>query len=331
MHIPSLPTGPILSAAPGLLLLLLAGVGCKSDYDITRDTQVESFWQPAREGGVDILWVVDDSASMYEEQAQLEAHAESFTGYLSALPVDFRLAITSTDMEDDDRAGRLLGAVMTPETPALAEVFAEQIFGSGEGSRDERGFEAALLAAEPGGINGPDFARREADLEVIFFSDEDDGSTLETGALLDGLGADRQGAVVLSAVVGDPPEGCASLEAAADAGLRYIAVQEQSGGIRESICALDYGAMLERVALQVLGLERTFYLAKVPDPGTMEVWVDGALLPARERHGWMYDPGLNAVVFDGYAVPRPGAGVVVRYYEWLGPSEAIDDAANTTR
>lgn len=299
------------------------GLGCKNDYGLQRELHIESFLQPLRAGGVDILWVVDDSASMYEEQAQLEAHAAHFTDILSAVPVDFRLAVASTDVSDPGRAGRLLGPVLTPETPLLSDAFAAQVTHHSDGSREEHGFDAALLAAEPGGLGGPSFARREADLEVVFFSDEDDGSALTSEALLDGLSADRQGAVVLSAVVGDPPEGCVSLEAAADAGVKYIDVQEQSGGLRESICALDYGAMLERVAVQVLGMARVFSLPKIPEPSTMEVRVDGVLIPSRERHGWRYDPGENAVVFDGYAVPRPGAAIVVRYYDWLGPSAAL--------
>ena len=316
-----------------ILTALVAGVvgaGCKNDYGIAREVNTDSFVQPAREGGVDILWVIDDSASMYEEQAQLEAHIDSFTSYLSALSVDFRLAVTSTDMEDEDEAGQLLGEVLTPETPGLAAAFAEQIFSSSEGSRDERGFEAAVLAAEPGGAGGPDFAREGADLEVVFFSDEDDSSTLGVDELLDELGAVRGGEVVLNAIVGDPPEGCASLEAAADAGEKYIAAQEQSDGARESICALDYDAMLERMALQVLGLDTRFALSAIPDPATLEVRVDTALISPRERHGWSYAPGDNTIVFDGYAVPRPGAEIVVRYYDWLGPEEDLEAAASAS-
>jgi len=305
--------------------LVLAGVfvvGCNNDFEINREVNVESFAQPARAEGVDILWIVDDSASMFEEQAQLELHADSFISYLSAVPVDFRLGVTSTDLSVDE-PGVLVGDVLSPETPGLSDAFAAQIRHDEDGSRDEMGFEAAILAADPDGVNSG-FNRTAADLEVIFFTDEDDNSELDALGLLEALEAGRDGGVVVNSVVGDPPSGCASLEAAADAGVKYIEAQELSLGLRESICALDYGAMLERVALRVLGMETHFYLAKVPSPASMEVIIDGAHIPSRERHGWQYEPGINAIVFDGYAVPRPGAEVVVRYYDWLGPAMEDD-------
>ncbi|MFT4977158.1 MAG: hypothetical protein ACI8S6_003063, partial [Myxococcota bacterium] len=185
-------------------------VGCNNDYDIHREVNVDSFVQPAREGGVDILWVVDDSASMYEEQAQLEAHADSFISYLSAVPVDFRLGVTSTDLSVEE-PGVLVGPQLSPETPELAAAFAGQIRHDDDGSRDEMGFEAAALASDPEGINA-DFSRAGADLEVIFFSDEDDSSGLDALSLLESLERARDGMVVVNAIVGDPPSGCASLE-----------------------------------------------------------------------------------------------------------------------
>ena len=42
-----------------------------SDYGVARHVEVQSWTQPSREGGVDIVWVIDDSSSMFEEQEQL--------------------------------------------------------------------------------------------------------------------------------------------------------------------------------------------------------------------------------------------------------------------
>ena len=86
-----------------------------------------------------------------------------------------------------------------------------------------------------------------------------------------------------------------------------------TGGLRESICSLHYDALLERIALKALGLENTFALNAAPDLDTLQVLVNGATIHRRDRHGWQYDAGLNAVVFDGFAVPPPGADIVFRY------------------
>jgi hypothetical protein len=62
--------------------------------------------------------------------------------------------------------------------------------------------------------------------------------------------------------------------------------------------------------------------------------VDDVLVIERDRHGWRYEAGDNTIVFDGYAVPRPGAEIVVRYYEWVGPDledvETIEEPTEET-
>lgn len=301
------------------VLVATLAVGC-IETGVTRQRELDRWTQPAREGGVDVLWIVDDSMSMYEEQEQLAQHAESFIGFMTHVPVDFRLGVTSTDMSRPG-AGELLGSVLEPDSPDLVEAFAGQVANEAAGSRDEQGFSAALAAASP----EAGFVREDAALELVFFSDEDDQSDLDAEAFVAELDALRVGEeLVVNAIVGDLPEGCASLQTAADPGLAYEEARALTEGVRESICAQDYAAMLERMALQVLGLEDTFALSAVPDLVSTEVRVDGALIHRRDRHGWRYDAGQNAVVLDGYAVPPPGSELTVRYLEWTGNSEQQD-------
>ena len=142
---------------------------------------------------------------------------------------------------------------------------------------------------------------------------------MEVSSFLETLGDQRKGNVKVHAVVGDPPQGCVSAQAAADAGTKYLQAQNKTLGRRESICTEDYGAMLARVALDVVGLETTFALSKVPDVGSIVVWVDGITIHKRSQDGWSYYPGDNTLRFDGYAVPRPGSLIEVTYTEWFGP------------
>ena len=296
-----------------MLALLLA---C-SDYGVARHVEVQSWTQPSREGGVDIVWVIDDSSSMLEEQEQLAAHADSFISFLTHVPVDFRLTVVTTD---PDAGGPW--TVMTGETPELAELFAEQILSSTYGSRDERAFDMAIAAASP--TQNPDFARKKADLEVVLFSDEDDHSEMDATAFVDQLSSERSGAVVVNAIVGDLPEGCASVVAAADPGGKHVEAQELTGGAKESICSSDYGALLERIALQVLGLDNEFALNRLPELDSLEARVDDVLIHRRDRHGWHYEAGENLIVLDGYSVPPPGSTLTVRYFEWYGLDESLD-------
>jgi hypothetical protein len=182
-----------------------------------------------------------------------------------------------------------------------------------------------LAALDLDGVNG-EILRSSADLEVIFFSDEDDQSDISTEVFLDGLLSARPVTnVVINAIVGDPPEGCASIYGAADAGYKYRDAQFQTDGLRESICSLDYDAMLNRIALKVLGLENSVQLTEAPDLETITVRVDDALIHFRERHGWQYDAGTNSIIFDGYAVPYPGSEVVINYAKWIGPQDGYKE------
>ncbi len=304
-----------------IFLAMAFGAAC-SDYEIIGKTESDTFFQATRGEGVDILWVVDDSATMYEEHDLLMDSAGAFIGFVANSAVDFHLGVVSTDM--DDRAGALLGPVLDMDSTDMVDGFVAQIGSDVAGSRDERGFDAALVGADP--TFNPDFARAGADLEVVIFSDEDDHSSIDPVTFLAALQALRPSAQVkVHAVVGDPPAGCVSALAAADVGAAYLAAQDATMGRRESICTLDYGAMLARVALDVIGLETSFVLNRVPSPTTIELSVDGVFVARRAEDGWRYNPGDNSIVFDGFAVPKAGATILAEYTEWRGPLEELPE------
>lgn len=303
------------SVRVSLLILASMSTAC-SDYQVVKQTFTETFNQPAREEGIDILWVVDDSATMYEEHDLLVDSADAFIGFVSNSSVDFRLGVIGTDAEEN--AGELHGPMLTPDSTNMVQTFSDQIALEFVGSRNERGFDAAILGADPS--FNTEFAREKADLEIVFFSDEDDHSEMDAVEFLSTIQSQRPTAQIKAhAVVGDPPQGCVSALAAADAGTKYLDVQAATDGRRESICTLDYGAMLARVALDVIGLETEFALSKVPQVPTIELLVNGVEIHERRRDGWWYNPGDNTLRFDGFAVPPPGSVIELTYSEWYGP------------
>ena len=88
--------------------------GCSVEHQIERRVQLDTFVQePASE--VDILWVVDDSPSMAEEQARLADAFGDFIVNLEETNIDFRIGVVSTDMDLDN----LQRGVMVGETPFL--------------------------------------------------------------------------------------------------------------------------------------------------------------------------------------------------------------------
>jgi len=307
------------SARLGLLVLLFTGC---HDYGFQEVRYTQTFVQEDLNTRADMLFVVDNSQSMAEEQALLSANFEAFIEVVEGSRADFQAGVITTDV-DTDIAGVLRGELITPESPDIGAAFLEQLDVGYYGSRDERGFDAVSLALD--GRN-PDLIRPGARLNLVFVSDEDDHST---GSLDDFIttwrAASGSGQVVAHALVGNMPAGCASGVTAADPGERYLSVAIMTDGFRDSICSDDYSEILQRIGLDLSNLEDTFFLEALPQVSSLEVYVEDAAIPERELDGWQYDGARNAIVFDGFAVPRPAMPITV-FYEILSADNLPEDS-----
>ncbi len=228
-----------------LLSTSLSLTGCGSDVLTALQTNTEEFTQ-ATAAKVDILWVVDNSESMAEEQAGLGESFDSFMETLIASGVDFHIGVISMDVAD---GGVLHSTASTPKfielgtTDPKAAFLANVKVGT-SGSRREKGFEAAALALgkgagwsptmpDPVAVPNEGFLRRglctaagtcegtaqscttnaecsPAALFVTFVSDEDDksfGPVKYYWRLFESYyGAGNEALVKLSAIVGPTGE-----------------------------------------------------------------------------------------------------------------------------
>lgn len=129
---------------------------------------------------VDILWVIDNSASMNEEQAAISTNASLFTDKLLAASVDFHLMMISTNASADAELTNnclVSGAPAPFLTNVTADSFASCAQTSIPGGGPEEGIEASVRAINPNYVNGalnPNFLRSDADLEIVYVSDEED-------------------------------------------------------------------------------------------------------------------------------------------------------------
>lgn len=266
---------------------------------------------------VDLLFVVDDTASMAQEQAALAARFAGLVGALDDAGVSWHVGVATTDM-GGPLAGWLRGSpyVLTPTTPDAPERFGDLVQVGTEGAAPEAGLAAALLALELAGPGGPNaaFRRPDAVLHVVFVSDADDGSgpwlgADPAGAFLDALADEhaRTGAPALaSAVVGDAPSGCVSEMGMAQPGSRYLQVVEASGGEATSICAADFSPLLAAIGAVSVAWPQVFPLQAAPYQDSLRVTVDGEDAP-----GWELDADALAIVFD---VPPPPSSRIVASY-----------------
>lgn len=266
----------------------------------------------------DILWLVDTSGTMSEEQAALTASAPAFLDALLEADLDFHLGVVSLDLHDEDSAGVLLGtpAYLTRETPDLEALFLARAIPGTSGGKNEQGLDAALLAltGAPAQAENIGFRRSSADALLFFISDEDDASEVSVGSFVERLealtGAQR---LRVHGLVGDAPLGCAASNAAAEAGTRYLEAIQAVEGLSWSICQAPYSDFFRAMVRELVRLPDTFHLSGMPDPDTLEVTLDEIILRERPQDGWTYLPDQNAIQLRGTALPTSGQVVTVKY------------------
>ncbi|MCA9568457.1 MAG: hypothetical protein KC656_11465, partial [Myxococcales bacterium] len=198
----------------------------------------DSFEVPGN--AVDILLVVDDSCSMSEEQTQLASLAAGLVERLDAEGVDYHIGVTTTDTFNQPVAGKLrpMGAnerYLTPLSPDAVGRLASAVQVGTEGHYDECGREAAYMVLEtratlPANLG---FRRPDVPLEILFYSDEDDQTSLPTRADFRAWVEAMPVPVVLHAVTGLSGSTCQAVQ---EPGTDYIAYTNWTGGVLSDLC-----------------------------------------------------------------------------------------------
>ncbi len=278
--------------------------------------QLDQFLQEGN-NATDILFVVDNSCSMSEEQSSLATNFASFMQIVDALDVDYHLGVVSTDVGD---GGALQGTthIITPNTPDPPGTFSTNVNLGIGGSASEQGFHSAWQAlgspmTDPGNPNYG-FLRDEAGLRLVFVSDEAEQSGPAMGwAPTDYVDWFRSlkanpDHVVISDITGGMT-GCSGAGGNADPAVDYVLASNLSGGISASICDPSWVVTLQSLAWLSQSFADTFELSLAPVPETAAVSLNGVPVFV----GWIYEPDLNAVVFDADHVPDNGDLLDIEY------------------
>lgn len=304
-------------------------VGLKGE-GTTESHQRDTFDQSAR-AKTDVLFVVDNSGSMGEEQGHLGDNASTFLNVAGQLNTDFQVGVVTTDMDASSQQGRFQTSGGAPKITANGPNAASNLrsivrsLGT-QGSSSEKGLDAMVaalsvpLSTDPQANAG--FLRQDAKLAVVIVSDEEDQSGSSVDFYVDFLknlkGQYNSALVSLSAIVGDSApnqnsqgtSGCTSPDGDAVSGDRYIAVANRTGGKFRSICSSNWGQIAADIGLDAFASRAGFPLSRPADPSTIVVQVNGAQQPAAN---WTFDANANTVVFSGTHVPPAGSTIVIDY------------------
>lgn len=284
---------------------------------------------------VDVLFVVDNTASMVEEQPRITSAMPAFADAALAKGVDLHVAVTTTGIDaasdacpggaKGGEAGRFFPVdgtrprILTNKTPDLGTVLQQNV-NVGQCAAVEQGFEAVRRALSPPLVNGADdprtpqkndgnagFLRDEAALVVVFMGDEDDHSpdSVDTYVrFLQTRKGEYQPQRMTIYAIAPTAAGCPT---SGGAGTRYAEAATRTGGEVLSVCAADYAPLLRAVANKAFSAQDRFPLSEQPDAGSIAVKVNGAPVTS----GWTYDGATNSVVFS--SAPAPGAKVEIYY------------------
>lgn len=277
------------------------------------DTITNNFVQNIEEQGkVDILWVVDDSGSMSDEQNSLARNFEMFIGEFIQKDVDFKMAITTTDATSRQNGKWNCNPDLLDKQSAdkseskFIRDFQRCIKVGTRGS----GYEKGLHTAESffnryETPSNKTFLREDAFLVIVFVSDEEDQSKKASDDYLNfyrSLKKDEGKLKVFSIVTKEKVNRWETV------GNRYLNVSEKTGGSTADIKE-DFYYVLRDMGGKIVDLLDKFALARIPATSDIEVKVNGTI----QTEGYELDQQTGSVSFLSGYVPEQGAQIEITY------------------
>ena len=266
-------------------------------------------WVQEEERIYDILWIIDNSGSMRTFQSRLSSNMSNFMTHINATGnVNFRMGFITTDYH------YLVSPYIDNNTPNVNTKAADIVNSIGiGGSGTEKGLQKAHQALLYFIATG-EFLRDDANLIMIFVSDERDNSPFPTSDYINEFLSIRPiNRIKAYAVIGDPPIGCdtsnGNWNVSAQFGSHYYDVANWFNGDWYSICEYDWSTNMTNLA-QDITIKSAFELEE-PDPivNTIEVYVNGQSVTS----GWTYNSVENWVRFDSNHIPTGGQTIRIEY------------------
>lgn len=301
---------------------------------------------------LDIIWVVDDSGSMEDDQQAVRDAANAMADVLGSGGVDFRLGVTRTRAQDQSarNRGQLEGSGFTADLNQFKRTIVVGAEGGWEPGLETgiRAYDLLLPKTPETAAPDPRKLREGAATVVVHLSDERDqivecaacggcppGENEPRGvsrqefctdpsaqSVIDRfIGQYAQRSIVSFAIVGDLPNGCQQTTTRDDfePGQGYVEVANATGGHFGSLCG-DMRQNVADIARAATGIVSAYELSHSPASASIRVALgppaQGRPIPRSRTNGFDYDPVGNRVIFYGDARPRKGDEIVIGYRRW---------------
>ncbi|MBX2804285.1 MAG: hypothetical protein KTR31_41875 [Myxococcales bacterium] len=303
---------------------------------------------------VSILFMVDNSCSMSDDQDELAKNFPSFMNWFLGSGLDYHIGVISSDMQRNSDKGKLVRArgklwITKDDNDQIGFFRQLAVLGAG-GTFPERGTGAVFNSMEDSAAvdHNRGFFRDGSAIHTVAVSDEKDYSepegditTSEFTNWYDGLRRDPDQRTFSSI---ENPDAFSYVAG----GKSYGQVTSNVGGVFYDLRDDDWARALDRLGVQVSGHKTEYFLSQLPKLGTVEVtanvpqpdgqyveflfpqafeqdgmWVDAEGNPA-DDDAWYYSEGRNSISFLDY-VPPDLAQVSITYIGRTSGFSVLDD------
>jgi hypothetical protein len=285
--------GAVLIGVQGAAAPNLATVRGRASSDASVTDRFDQLDRPK----VDVLWVMDNSGGMLEEQASIAANVTQFLSFAQAQAIDYHVGVTTSGLSavsgcnggaNGGESGRLFPVdhssprIVTPSTPNPAATLASNLQ-VGTCHFDAYLLDAAWRALNPPLVDACDdprfpapddgncgFLRRDAHLSIIAVTDGAEPAAGTVDYYYQGFLALKNGHDELfsfHAITGDPGTGCnGAATGAAEPGDKLVALANRTeGGLFRSICTNDWATTLRDVSAAAFGYRTCYVLTALPE------------------------------------------------------------------
>jgi len=282
------------------ILSIFTMVGCNTEYAIVgeigkeyifievpgedplEDIWVDSFVQPASTNGVDILWVIDRSCSMRDEEPLLLSGIDTMMNSLPA--TGWRLNMISNSPPN------VINDAQFPLVPGDTPSDAQAMYNNMSSGVYEEGFDAVETYITMNSYAGQ-WMRSDVPLLVVFVSDEEDQSGQTPTEFVNWYSSLRPNVYLASIVHVDPAESlCAP--SYYDVGYDSIEATNLLGGVVVDICSEDWAPGVTDASIQIQPYEEYELTKKPTDVDDIYVFIDGV-----PNYDWYYNRTDNTVYF----------------------------------
>jgi len=268
---------------------------------------------PSQESKIDILWVIDNSGSMKNEQEAIADNFNQFIKHFVSKNIDFKMNIITTDTlnspgEPDWSLDDTLNSDFHKQDPqTFFRNFEKAVQVGINGHHQEKGLEGAELFFNKYAHR---FFRDKSHSAVIYVSDEEDQSSDSVEFYVQNAQSfvRNNSELQMHAIVRSKDlEGSGG--SIQSGGKRYIEAANRTNGLNEEINQ-NFSNTLNKIGENIVTNSQNFVLSEIPKIDTIEVYVDSILV---DRNDWTYNSSLNSIEFKSGSRPAEGSEIRVKY------------------